>query len=268
MRRGKPPTPQEVEEARAGVFLDQVRTTLQGGEFKSQEQLVARLLEEGFTSTDIASALLHMLQSGQGASGVKTHREEPVSRADRPPRNEGYREREERPFRNEFERPRQPAREGFRPVQPRPRADTAPVGKVKTHASVVSTQLRPARPVAHPPAVVSEGTSSKPLAPSPSLPERRESHPKADVFAPKASRRTPAEQTRIYMNVGSAMGIAAGDVVGTILGETGLPATVVGAIDIRERHLFVDVAADYARAIISKLNRTRMRGNKLKVKVA
>jgi ATP-dependent RNA helicase DeaD len=64
------------------------------------------------------------------------------------------------------------------------------------------------------------------------------------------------------------MGVATGDVVGAILGETGLPGNVVGTVDIRERHLFVDVAAEHANGIISKLNRTRIRGQKLKVKVA
>ena len=64
------------------------------------------------------------------------------------------------------------------------------------------------------------------------------------------------------------MGVKPGDVVGAILGETGLPNTTVGAVDIRERHLFVDVAAEHANAIISKLNRARFKGHKLKVKVA
>jgi len=70
------------------------------------------------------------------------------------------------------------------------------------------------------------------------------------------------------MNVGEEMGVGPGDVVGAILGETGLPATVVGTIDIRERHLFVDVASEHANGIIAKMNRTRIKGHKLKVKVA
>jgi ATP-dependent RNA helicase DeaD len=70
------------------------------------------------------------------------------------------------------------------------------------------------------------------------------------------------------MNVGSEKGIETGDVVGAILGETGLPAKVVGTVDVRERHLFVDVASDHANAIISKLNRTQIKGHRLKVKVA
>ena len=86
--------------------------------------------------------------------------------------------------------------------------------------------------------------------------------------SPKHSRATPGDQTRLYMNVGAEMGIAPGDVVGAILGETGLPAKVVGTVDIRERHLFVDVASEAANGVISKLNRTRIKGNKLKVKVA
>jgi ATP-dependent RNA helicase DeaD len=64
------------------------------------------------------------------------------------------------------------------------------------------------------------------------------------------------------------MGVKPGDVVGAILGETGLPAKTVGVVDIRERHLFVDVAAEHANAIISKMNRAQIKGRRLKVKVA
>jgi ATP-dependent RNA helicase DeaD len=70
------------------------------------------------------------------------------------------------------------------------------------------------------------------------------------------------------MNIGSEMGIAPGDVVGAILGETGLPSKTVGVVDIRERHLFVDVASDEVNGIIAKLNRTKIKGNRLKAKVA
>ena len=70
------------------------------------------------------------------------------------------------------------------------------------------------------------------------------------------------------MNVGAEKGITASDVVEAILGQTGLAANNIGAVDIRERHLFVDVASEHARGIISKLNRTQIKGQKLKVKAA
>src|SRR3977135_1115001 len=72
MRRGKPPSANEVEEAPAGAGPDKLRVTLQSGEFKRQDALIERLLEEGFTSVDIASALLHQLQSGQGGQDNRT----------------------------------------------------------------------------------------------------------------------------------------------------------------------------------------------------
>ena len=50
------------------------------------------------------------------------------------------------------------------------------------------------------------------------------------------------------------------------MGETGLPAKTVGTVDIRERHLFVDVTSDSANAIVSKLNRAHLKGRKIKVK--
>jgi ATP-dependent RNA helicase DeaD len=72
----------------------------------------------------------------------------------------------------------------------------------------------------------------------------------------------------IWMNVGDEMGIAPIDVVNAVAGETGLPGKVVGTVDVRERHLFADVAKEHANAIISKLNRTELKGHKLKVKLA
>jgi ATP-dependent RNA helicase DeaD len=75
-------------------------------------------------------------------------------------------------------------------------------------------------------------------------------------------------QARLWMNIGSEAGVVPIDIVNTIAGETGLPGHVVGTVDIRERHLFADVAAEHANAIIAKLNRTQIKGRKLKVKVA
>src|SRR5437763_6336363 len=108
IQRGKPPTVGEVEEARANVFLDKVRATLKSGEFKRQDHLVERLLEEGFASTDIAFGLLHQLQSGEGAQPKPARTEEyerperPNERGDRGARQERRGDRRERP--RSFER--------------------------------------------------------------------------------------------------------------------------------------------------------------------
>lgn len=98
--------------------------------------------------------------------------------------------------------------------------------------------------------------------------------PRREDFGPgpaprrPASRRTPEQMTRLWMSVGAEHGVAPGDVVGCILGETGLPSGTVGVVDIRERHTFVDVASESANVVIARLNRTAIRGQRLKVKLA
>jgi len=85
---------------------------------------------------------------------------------------------------------------------------------------------------------------------------------------PKPSRRTPDGQTRLWMNVGEEMDVKPIDVVNTIAGETGLPGKIVGWVDVRERHLFVDVASEHVNSVVAKLNRAEIKGHKLKIKVA
>ena len=70
------------------------------------------------------------------------------------------------------------------------------------------------------------------------------------------------------MNIGEQMGIMPIDIVNAVAGHTGLPGKVVGKVDIRERHLFVDVATGHVKSIIAKLNRAEIKGCRVKVKVA
>ena len=66
IRRGNVPTLDEVEQKRAGGVLDKVRDRLVTGRFKPQDAMVEQLLEEGHSSTDIASALFHELLAASG----------------------------------------------------------------------------------------------------------------------------------------------------------------------------------------------------------
>src|SRR5688572_18054074 len=103
IERGKVPSLNEVEQARSGAFLGKLRAILQSGEYKKQDNLIAILLEEGFNSADIASALMHQLQQGEvsqtrGAAPAEQgpDRERPT-RAERPQRPSRLPERERRP---------------------------------------------------------------------------------------------------------------------------------------------------------------------------
>ncbi len=285
IQRARVPTLAEVEEVRLNAFLDKLRATLQGGEFKRQDRLVERLLEEGFASTDIASALIHHLQGGeppaapQPQSDRQPYRE---LRAERPapmPERPPYREpRAERP---QTTPERAPSRE-VRPERPAPAVEPPPTvaGPSPSAPAVVPPRAEPrprpaipeARPVPRPAKPSTALAGPRPVAPAHSGPAAPEPgrRPRVEPLAhtPRSSRRTPATQTRLYMNVGTEMGVEAGDVLAVIQGQTGLPAEVVGTVDLRERHLFVNVTSEHAHSIISKLNRSEIKGQKVKVKVA
>jgi ATP-dependent RNA helicase DeaD len=205
IQRGRPPTAGEVTEARTNATLDKLRATLNSGEYKRQDHLIERLLEEGFASTDIASALLHHLQGGEA--------------------------------------PPKPAA--------KPAVFAAPVKAAAPQAPAPVKFQRPApRPApakSHPPAT---GAKPQPAA------------------LEKLSRAVPKGKTRLWMSIGKEKEVVPLDIVNAITGATGLPGKIVGTIDIRERHLFADVSNQHARDIVAKMNKTEIKGHRIKVKEA
>ncbi|HEV2691396.1 MAG TPA: helicase-related protein, partial [Verrucomicrobiae bacterium] len=321
IQRGKIPTADEVVSARENVFIDKLRALLTGGEYQKHDQVIERLLEEGFSSTDIASALIHLLQSGEVAkTAPKVENYDRPERDERPPARfddrrddrrdrPSYRDdrggdrgnfrddRREQPRRFEDRPPRSaaPVPAPFRPKTVTPRADVAfadpkkskaptfpkPEGKAASPQPAAVEKPVSVTPKETPPAITPKAEpvktySDEEILASVKSPEAKPASklfikPKPEPAAapkPKASRATPADQTRLWMSVGEAQGVTPIDVVNSVAGETGLPGKVVGTVDVREKHLFVDVAAEHANSIIAKLNRAEIKGHKVKVKIA
>jgi ATP-dependent RNA helicase DeaD len=319
IQRGKIPTENEVAEARENVFTDKLKALLTSGEFTKHDRLIESLIEENFSSSDITSALIHLLQSGEAAKPAPK-----VEEYDRPP------QREERPgrfddrgdrgnFRDE-RRPQFDSRREERPqrfderARPDPKFADPKKSKVAPWKAAAAPAARtpkvvippPAKTVVPPPAEIrrsrgdeaqiekkSETThvvtdqpevNTEPVktysdeeilasvkAPEPKPESKLFLKPKPAPGAPakpKESRGTPAGQTRLWMSLGAEQGVAPIDVVNSVAGETGLPGKVVGKVDVRERHAFVDVASEHANSIIAKLNRSEIKGQKVKVKLA
>lgn len=113
------------------------------------------------------------------------------------------------------------------------------------------------------------------MAPKPMIqaePRHEEEHADADQppALPGASKKPKydrpartgreAGMTTLFLNVGRKQLITPADVVGKIAGVTRLPADVVGAIDIHQRHLLVDVKAEHAALIGKKLTGIKIKG--------
>ncbi len=73
---------------------------------------------------------------------------------------------------------------------------------------------------------------------------------------------------RLFINAGSKMKIGPGDLVGTITGMTGLKGDAIGAIEIFDKHLFVDVAAKHVNLVVEKIDGIRIKGRRINVEVA
>jgi len=208
IQRGKFPTETEVAQARENVFLDKLRSVLTAAEFPKSDRLIEQLQQEGYSANDVASAVIHLLQTGEAAKPA------PASVKD------------------------------FVPVKP-----AKPV-KTFTDEEILSSVDRP-EPVREV-----------------KLLSRIKSAPAGAAVAPKAPRKIQANQTRLWLNLGEEQGMKPIDFVNAIAGQTGLPGKVVGTVDVRERHSFVDVDSEHANGIIAKLNRGEVNGHKLKVKIA
>ena len=298
IQRGKIPTENEVAEARENVFTDKLRALLTSGEFPKQDRLIERLAEDGFASNDIASALIHLLQSGEAAKAApKTEEYDRPQREERPGRFDDRRDRggygrdDRRPPRFDERREERPRRFEDRPpradvkfADPKRPAKAAP-WKANPSPSSPKTIIPPPAKAVVPPAPIEPpaepiGASVKTFSdeeilasvktPEPKPESKLFIKPKPAPAAPKAkvSRATPAGQTRLWMNLGETQDIKPIDIVNAVAGETGLPGKVVGTVDVREKHLFVDVADEHVNGIIAKLNRANIKGHKVKVKVA
>ena len=306
IQRGRVPSVTEVAEARAEVFRTKLRAVLTAGEYDKQDHLVERLLEEGFATTDIASALIHMLKGG-GAEEVPAQQRAPNKdeydratrapersndrggdrggydnaprgnygdRDDRRPRHaESPRYDDRRPAPASFQRAERPLMpsSAARPLAPKPVTKAAPIAKPAPATAPVA--VKPAAAPALKPTLEKTFSDEEILASvKTSAPQGRsfpeDKYKTGTAKKNKPSSKTPETHTRLWVSAGEEQGVKPIDVVNTIAGETGLPGNVVGKVDVRERHLFVDVTTEHAAGIIAKLNRAEILGHKVKAKLA
>ncbi|PAW66938.1 MAG: DEAD/DEAH box helicase [Opitutia bacterium Tous-C1TDCM] len=230
IRRGKIPSLDEVEEARTNVFFEKIRATLEEKKFRPHDRMIDRLLDQGYASTDICSALIHLLQGGAGGDGTG------------------------------------------KPTAGTPAPAAAPGGGFGTAPTKAAPGWAKAVTAGKPRASSSAAAPAKPAASASAAPAAEEENdfPENEDTDGGAARKTkyerPARTGRepgmatIFLNVGRKQLITPADVVGKIAGVTRLPADVVGAIDIHQRHTLVDVRAEAADTVLQKLAGIRVKG--------
>ncbi|MEJ6603792.1 MAG: DEAD/DEAH box helicase [Opitutaceae bacterium] len=197
IQRGQIPSIDEIEEAKENKFFEKLRTTLESGEFVKQERMIDRLLEQGHASTDIVSALIHMMHSG------------PVEPAKAPPPPP-----KPKPEPRSYREDRGPREDRGRPGPSQGHDDRGPPG---------------------------------------------DRHEKPQQDRPGRTGREDGFVT-IFFNIGRKQMITPSDLVGKIAGVTRQPGSIVGAIDLKQRHSLVDVSAKHADDVLQKMAGVRVKG--------
>lgn len=88
--------------------------------------------------------------------------------------------------------------------------------------------------------------------------------PQAGHSAPSSGREAPTAWVKLFLSVGERDGLTAKDLLGAITGEANIAGSKVGKMDIRESHTVVEVMEPVARAVISALNGTTIRGRSVR----
>src|SRR5699024_6870614 len=77
-----------------------------------------------------------------------------------------------------------------------------------------------------------------------------------------------SDLVKMHFNVGKKNNVYPGDLVGAIANESDIPGNTIGNIDIYPYHSFVDIQGRYVEKVIKFMNRNRVKGKKVQVKVA
>ncbi|MET0262801.1 MAG: DEAD/DEAH box helicase, partial [Rariglobus sp.] len=241
IRRENVPSLDQVEEARENVFFEKVRGVLDAGKYIKQDRFIDRLIEQGHASTDVVSALLHMMHGG--------------------------------------DKPEQPPASPAKPGAERPTRSSAPSPTPAAHKPAPAYVSETPAAKAVPPAFAKVANKPKVAAPSqasaeattdqaePAAQERAifeneepaEPRPSKQKFQRPARTGREPNMTTLFFNVGRKQLITPADIVGKVAGVTRLPANVVGAMDIHQRHTLVDVTTEHVPLILQKLKGIRVK---------
>lgn len=84
--------------------------------------------------------------------------------------------------------------------------------------------------------------------------------------APTAAPGWTGAMSKLFVTLGERDGLKAGDLVGTIAGEAGIPGGQIGKIEVYESHTIVEVPAAESERIITVLNGKMIKGRKVAVR--
>jgi len=251
VERAKVPSQEEVEATRVDQAFEKVKAVLESGEYTSHEHSIQRLLDIGYTATEIASALMDLLMKDQGREPEQIVEDRGAKKKDAPQR--------------EFKPRPQPAVEA-RTASPAPAPVAAP-SEAEAQASEQSPAPAPAAEAApaatptgqeHDEAGPTNAQAAPKFTPSrfdkefeggddeePSVPKKQRS------FAQRGPR---SGMVRLFINVGGMDQVRPQDIAGMLYNTVQeLAPGSIGTIDVVEKCSFVEVPEDAVEPVLETI---------------
>lgn len=73
---------------------------------------------------------------------------------------------------------------------------------------------------------------------------------------------------RLFINIGKNVGVRAGDILGAIAGESGIPGRMVGSIEMYDKYTFVDVPKEQAEIVLKAMKNVKIKGKSVHMEKA
>ncbi len=266
----KLPSQAALREKRIQDFRQRILDSLEAGSLERYQRLVVELVtENGLDPLDIAAALAR-IGMGEEPSGAEQDPFAREPRAEKEPRKE-KREKTESAFTPREKRlPAQPPAYESREVKKREKRETPQLDKTKSDRETSPVRrersLKPALRTELPEPVQARERKIKPppaekrpdaeaFAPKVKSKAPAPTRPDAEAFAPKVKSKAPAKMIRYRIEVGSEHGVQPGNIVGALANEGGIPASLIGHIDIQKEFTTLDLPDDIPQKQMRVLKR-------------
>ncbi len=270
--RAAVPSQEDLEATRVDKTFEKVKAVLEASSYTSHEHSIQRLLDAGFTATEIASALMDLLMKDQV-------REAEAIMEDRAPK------RKDIPQREFQARPAPPAPPARTPT-PVPSAAPAPapvVATASTEAALPSAESAEASiPSDSAPAESEEDagpTNHQAAAPAPAAAPRPapakfdNEYDTSDDERPLPKKQSSYVQkgprsgmVRLFINVGGMDQVRPQDIAGMLYNTIqDLTPGSIGAIDVLEKCSFVEVPGDVVESVLEGVKGAQLRGRDVRM---
>ncbi len=245
--RTKVPSQEELEATRVDQSFEKLKATLEAGNYAKHEHTVQRLLDAGFDSTDVTSAVLDlwMKEFSREGEAILEDRANP--------------------------RPQQQQREFVPSTQSAVTGRTAAAGEAVSYnrppAAESAPSDRPAPAAPAPRAYEDEGPRRND-APPPQQEARDDFGPapmRSRSFVQKGPR---SGMVRLFVNIGGMDNARPADIAGMIYNTAKIPSGSLGTIEIFEKCAYVEVPEDHVETVMTSVTGTNYRGRDVRMNMA